>query len=84
MILERVSPEVLRQRLRSGSVQFAFKKLDGTLRTAFGTTNLTVVPSDHHPRGVRESSPKQVCFFDLEKQQWRSVSTLQEIFLANG
>jgi hypothetical protein len=83
MVLEPISPEVLRQRLRSGAVQFAFKKLDGTLRTAVGTTNLTTIPSDHHPKGVRESSPRQVTFFDLEKQSWRSVSVNQEIFLSN-
>lgn len=84
MVLEPISPEVLRQRLRSGAVQFAFKKLDGTLRTAVGTTNITTIPSEHHPKGVRESSPRQVTFFDLEKQQWRSVSVNQEIFLSNG
>ena len=82
MVLEPISPDVLRARLRSGVVQFAFKKLDGTIRTAVGTTNLTSIPVDHHPKGVKESSPRQVCFFDLEKGSWRSVSVSQEIFLS--
>ncbi len=82
MVLEPISPDLLRARLRNGVVQFAFKKLDGTLRTAVGTTSLTSIPVDHHPKGVKESSPRQVCFFDLEKGSWRSVSVNQEIFLA--
>ena len=39
MNLVATSPEVLRSRLREGVVQFAFKKVDGSLRTAVGTTN---------------------------------------------
>jgi hypothetical protein len=74
-------PETLRRRLTEGAVQFAFKKLDGSLRTAFGTTNLSSIPAESHPQGVRESSNKVVTFFDLEKREWRSVSTLQEIYL---
>jgi hypothetical protein len=81
MTLEPVSAEVLRSRLRAGVVQFAFKKLDGTLRTAVGTTNLATIPTEHHPKGVRESSPRQVCFFDIEKREWRSVSATREMFV---
>jgi hypothetical protein len=81
MVLEPIAPETLRARLREGVVQFAFKKVDGTLRTAVGTTNLATIPTESHPKGVRESSPKQVTFFDIEKREWRSVSTLREIYL---
>jgi hypothetical protein len=81
MTLEPVSPSELRARLNQGVVQFAFKKLDGTLRTAVGTTCLSAIPLDGHPKGARESSPKVVCFFDIEKREWRSVNVLQEMFL---
>lgn len=75
------TPETLRSKLNEGEVQFAFKKLDGSLRTALGTTNLSSIPQESHPQGVRDASNKVVTFFDLEKLEWRSVSTLREIYL---
>ena len=80
MILKRVSPTLLRSKLREGIIQFAFKKLDGTLRTAVGTTNMTSIPIDHHPKGTGVTSEKSVRFYDVEKREWRSVSATQEIF----
>jgi hypothetical protein len=81
MVLEPISPDVLRARLRSGVVQFAFKKLDGTLRTAVGTTNLATIPTEHHPKGTGNPSERSVRFFDIEKREWRSVSAQQEIYV---
>ena len=81
MVFQEVTPDELRSKLRDGATQFAFKKVDGTLRTALGTTNLTTIPTESHPKGVRASSPNQVTFFDLEKREWRSVSILREIYL---
>ena len=81
MVLQPIDPQELRSRLNQGTVQFAFKKLDGTLRTALGTTNLEQVPLDNHPKGG-SSSPRVVTFFDLQKSQWRSVSVNQEIFIS--
>ncbi len=80
MILKRVSPTLLKNRLRGGVVQFAFKKLDGTLRTAVGTTDLTTIPIESHPKGTGITSDKSVRFFDIEKREWRSVNATQEIF----
>ena len=74
--------EALKQKLARGVVQFAFKKLDGSLRTAVGTTNLSNVPVDHHPKGVREASSKVTVYFDIEKKEWRSVSKRVEVFIA--
>jgi len=81
MVLEPIAPETLRARLREGVVQFAFKKVDGTLRTAVGTTNLATIPTEHHPKGTGNPSDKSVRFFDIEKREWRSVSILREIYL---
>jgi len=81
MILKRVSPSLLKNRLRGGVVSFAFKKLDGTLRTAVGTTSLTLVPIQNHPTGEKPASPKVVTFWDIEKESWRCVSITQEIFV---
>jgi hypothetical protein len=81
MTLEPVDPAILRSRLREGVVQFAFKKVDGTLRTAVGTTNLATIPTDHHPKGTGTPSDRSVRFFDIEKREWRSVSVSREIFI---
>jgi hypothetical protein len=81
MVLQPINPQELRSRLNQGTVQFAFKKLDGTLRTAIGTTLLEQVPLDNHPKGG-SSSPRVVTFFDLQKGQWRSVSVNQEMFIS--
>lgn len=81
MVLTPTSPSELREALRRGVTQFAFKKLDGTLRTAVGTTNLSTIPVEMHPKGVRQSSPNAVVFFDVEKREWRSVSIRQEMFI---
>jgi hypothetical protein len=76
-----VPPAQLKEMLRTGLVQFAFVKKDGTLRTAMGTTNLVHIPADHHPQGVREASPKVVTFWDLLSGEWRSVSINSQIFI---
>ena len=81
MNLVATSPEILRSRLREGVVQFAFKKVDGSLRTAVGTTNLSTIPTESHPKGVKPSPESVVSFFDIEKRQWRCVSILREIYL---
>lgn len=82
MNLTKIAPNELRNRLTEGVIQFAFKKLDGTLRTAVGTTNLGAIPLTSHPKGVRESSNQVVTFFDVEKREWRALSVNQEVYVA--
>lgn len=82
MQLKPITHSALRTELRTGVVSFAFKKLDGTLRTALGTTVLSLIPQANHPTGRRESSPNAVVFFDIEKREWRSLSTRAEVFIA--
>jgi len=82
MVLNPINPVELRQRLNGGTVTFAFKKLDGNLRTAVGTTSIESIPIDSHPKGGT-SSPKVVVFFDLQKMEWRSVSVSREMFVAD-
>jgi hypothetical protein len=63
----------LRTRLQSGIVHFAFQTKNGNIRFAMGTTNLSHIPSDSHPKG-NTPSPKVLPFYDLDIQGWRSVS----------
>lgn len=80
MVLNPINPSELRSRLNNGVVQFAFKKVDGNLRTAIGTTNLSSIPVKHHPNG---GNPRRdaVAYYDVEKQEWRSVSLNSEVFI---
>ncbi len=83
MIFQPILPADLKSRLSSGGVfKFAFKKTDGTLRTATGTTDLSLIPTVDHPKGRAESSPKVVPFYDLEKGAWRCLSVRTEIYLS--
>lgn len=82
MNLQPITHAALRAELQRGATTFAFKKLDGTLRTAVGTTMLSLIPQANHPTGRRQSPPNVVVFFDLEKREWRSLSTRAEVFIA--
>lgn len=78
--LNQISHDELKQKLSEGIVTFFFKKKDGTLRPANGTTKLTNIPESNHPKGT--GVPKaQTVYFDLQKQAWRSVSLTKEIWL---
>lgn len=80
MVLNPVSPEELRRALHVGVTQFAFRKVNGDLRIAVGTTNLDIVPPTNHPTG-RGARKRSVTFFDVQKQEWRSVSETQPMYL---
>lgn len=79
MELQAIDPSELRALLNQGVTQFAFRKVGGNLRLAIGTTNLDNIPAQHHPIGVGATG-SQVCYFDLEKQEWRSVSSRSQIY----
>ena len=64
----------LRSLLRKKILNFEFIKLDGEVRPAKGTTMMKYVPPSQHPKGIRPSSPKVATFYDLKKDDWRSVS----------
>ena len=72
MVLNPISHEVLRTKLNEGTVQFAFKKLNGDLRIALGTTALELVPLNQHPQRKRKASQTAVPYFDLTKKEWLS------------
>ena len=82
MTLTPINSSDLRERLSDGIISFAFKKLNGHLRTAVGTTNLSSIPVQSHPKGGRPKPETQIAYWDLEKGQWRSLNTAQEIFIS--
>lgn len=51
-----------------------FTKANGDTRVLKGTFNLDNIPTDKHPKGVKENTSKTVTpVFDLEKGEWRSI-----------
>lgn len=78
--LTPISHESLRDRLRQSAVKFFFRKVNGELRPAFGTTDLTRIPSSGQPKGGQRP-PGVTTFFDLEKSEWRSISHSQEVWI---
>lgn len=60
----------LRMQLSKRIVEFYFKKVDGTLRQAFGTLMSDRVP-DTKGTGRKSNDSLQV-YFDTEKEEWRS------------
>jgi len=64
----------LRSLLRQKILNFKFIKLNGEIRPAKGTTMMKYVPQAAHPKGGHPSSPKVATFYDLQKNDWRSVS----------
>ena len=68
---------VLREKLLTETVNFVFRKKDGSRRAAVGTTNLVVIPQDQWPKdmGAEIKAPKNdsvVTYYDMEKLSWRS------------
>lgn len=58
-------------------VKFVFWKKEGdgeTRREARGTRNTDYIPSDKWPRNPTDDVGKKINFFDLEKQEWRSMT----------
>jgi hypothetical protein len=73
----------LRDALRydSNPVSVRFKKADGTERVMSATANLSLIPTDKHPKGVRANTPDVMKVYDTEAQGWRSfrVDSLIEV-----
>ena len=69
----------LKKLLKKQILDFEFIKLDGSIRTARGTTDLKYVPKQDWPKGTAKEATKKrlkkvATFFDLKKKDWRSAS----------
>lgn len=82
VILGAIDPNKLREKLLEGMTQFAFRKRDGSLRLAMGTTNLGLILIQWHPKGTGKTTDATVRYFDIQRQRWRSVSSREPIYLA--
>jgi hypothetical protein len=67
--------KTLRNRMQNGTVRFSYTKLDGTLRTATGTTKLEMIPEEYHPKDAGMNTPEVIQrYFDIDKNGWRSFT----------
>ena len=64
--------ESVKRQMRSGVAHFIFKKKDGTLREAWGTTNKSLVEKHTNGNGVTREMFSTTAYFDIEKGAWRS------------
>ena len=59
----------LKSKMKKGIVKFYFKKVDGTIREAYGTLKESLLPETTGSN--RKPNPTAQTYFDTEKQEWR-------------
>ncbi len=61
------------KQLRERVVHFTYRKKDGTLRDAYGTTCLENIPSECWPKGTAKGKMPEyiVNYFDIQRNDWR-------------
>lgn len=70
----------LKVRMHREIVRFYFRKVDGTIREAWGTLASNLVPDT---KGAdRKPNPTIQTYFDTEKQEWRCYKTANLIAVA--
>ena len=67
--------EGFRKQLSEGKYRFSYVKLDGSIREAVGTLDMSLIPKEHHPKGLTDSDTKSsnaFAYYDLKAGGWRS------------
>lgn len=79
--LKAKSVAQLATKLAKGNViTFSFVKRNGDLRSAKATTNNKLIPEGKRATITNESAMSSLKFFDLELNQWRSVSNDSPVY----
>ena len=66
--------EEFRLLLATEIVTFYYRKKNGKLRKAIGTTCLDLIPTDSLPKGIGAPAPKgQVRYYDFTVSGWRTL-----------
>lgn len=75
-MLKPTTASELRNVLAESVKRFKFVKLNGEVREALGTRDIKLIPKDvHTPKFIDDVSEKSIVYWDLDKQDFRSVST---------
>lgn len=70
----------LKAKMSKGIVRFYFRKVDGTIREAWGTLASNLVPETKGTN--RKANPTIQNYFDTEKGDWRCYKTANLIAVA--
>lgn len=71
----------LKVRMHREIVRFYFRKVDGTIREAWGTLAQHIIPATKGT-DTRKPNPTIQTYFDTEKQEWRCYKTANLISVA--
>jgi len=75
-MLKPTTASELRNVLAESVKRFKFVKLNGEVREALGTRDIKLIPKDvRTPKFIDDVSEKSVVYWDLDEQDFRSVST---------
>lgn len=69
----------LKAKMATGIARFAFEKVDGTIREAWGTLATNIVPATN---GNRRENPTLQTYFDTEKGAWRCYKVANILWVA--
>ena len=65
--------DLLKNKLQNGIAHFIYKKKDGSIREAWGTTSHNLVRANVNGRGFERDYVNCVCYWDVEKGGFRSL-----------
>ncbi len=69
-----ITPDTLVTKLNEGKVDFKFRKSDGSIREATGTTKVDLIPVAKRPATMADNaSTPTIVYFDLSANDWRSL-----------
>lgn len=71
-MLKAVMIEVLKAKMCNGVAHFVFKKKDGSIREAWGTTSESLMKAEINGSGIPRDEVNCVCFWDVQKGEFRS------------
>ena len=68
----------LRRSMSNGIVRFYFRKVDGTIREAWGTLSEKIIPASTN--SDRKKNDTVQTYFDAERQEWRCFKKLNLVY----
>ena len=71
-IMKAMLIDTLKTKLSVGIAHFIFKKKNGELREAWGTTQNDIASAKTNGRGISREYFKTTAYFDIECGEWRS------------
>lgn len=71
-VMKAMLIDLLKAKLAGGIAHFIFKKKDGSIREAWGTTQSHLAKAKTNGRGVSREAYKTTAYFDVECGGWRS------------